>query len=82
MSIEFKELHEKIKKQRVIRDGKKVLKKSSDKDGYKINSDGKEVKQTSAEKINRKRAQRKASIKRKAGKSKASAKRKRSMSLK
>lgn len=78
--MNLKILVEKIVKKKVIRDGHKVLKKTSDKEGYRI-KDGKEVKMSSQEKLARSKAQKKGAIKRKSSKSSANMKRAKSNRL-
>jgi len=72
------EYEEKIVKKKVVRDGKRIIKKTTDKDGYKM-VDGKEVRMTPEEIRNRKKAGIKGAKKAKSKKSQTSAKRKRSM---
>ena len=69
------ELTEAVKKKVVYRNGKRLKKKVSTKDGYKMVG-GKEVRMKQKEKKNRKISQRKGAKKRKASKSKANRKRK------
>lgn len=79
--MEFTELNqliEKVVKKKVIRAGQRVKIKTSDKEGYKI-QDGKEVKISSREKINRARSMKKAVIKRKSTKNASLLKRAKSM---
>jgi hypothetical protein len=61
-------LQEKLIKTWVVRNGKRVLKFKTDREGYKVVKDGsifKEIRMTPQELMNRKKAQRKASLKRK-----------------
>ena len=74
------DLDEGVKTVTVVRDGKRVKKKVTDKDGYKI-IDGKEVKMDPKEVKNRKKAQKKAGKKKK-NKSHTAADKKRAKSMK
>lgn len=56
-------IREKIERKRVVRDGKKnILKKKSDKQGFKV-VDGKEIKMSAIEKLNRKKGAKRGAIK-------------------
>jgi len=76
--MKFMELEEKIVKMKVIRDGKKKIIKKTDQVGYKM-VNGKSVKMSAIEKLNRSKSQRKASIKRKAKTNVSNLKRKKSI---
>ena len=65
---------EALKKKIVFRGGKRMVLKKTDKKGYKV-VDGKEVKMSAKEKMNRKKAAKKAAMKRKSGSAKAAKKR-------
>ena len=65
---------EALKKKKVVRGGKKMILKKTDKKGYKVVA-GKEVKMSAKEKMNRKKAAKKAAMKRKSGSAKAAKKR-------
>ncbi len=65
---------EALKKKIVYRGGKKIILKKTNKKGYKV-VDGKEVKMSAKEKMNRKKAAKKAAMKRKSGSAKAAKKR-------
>ena len=72
------EYNEAIRRKRVVRKGKVIRKKISDKEGYRIDKSGKEVRMSPAEKRKRKKAARRAAIKRRAKKSQISRQRKKS----
>jgi hypothetical protein len=72
------EYEEKIVKKKVVRDGKRIIKKTTDKENYKM-VDGKEVRMSPQEIRNRSKAAKKGAKKAKSKKSQTSAKRKRSM---
>jgi len=69
---------EALKKKIVFRGGKKMVLKKTDKKGYKV-VDGKEVKMSAKEKMNRKKAAKKGAMKRKSGAAAAAKKRAKSM---
>jgi len=69
---------EALKRKIVFRAGKKIILKKTDKKGYKV-VDGKEVKMSAKEKMNRKKAAKKGAMKRKSGSAAAAKKRARSM---
>ena len=69
---------EALKKKIVFRGGKRMVLKKTDKKGYKV-VDGKEVKMSAKEKMNRKKAAKKSVMKRKSGAAAAAKKRARSM---
>lgn len=74
------DMDERVVKKKVIRNGKKVIIKKSDKAGYKIDN-GKEVKMKSGEIRKRAKSAKKASKKRKANKASIQRKRKKSIKL-
>ena len=74
----FVELEEKMVKRKVIRDGKKIIKKTSDKEGYTI-KDGKEKKIPAQQRLKMSKAQKRGAMKRKKSKNIANIKRKKSM---
>lgn len=74
----FRDLSEKITKKKVIRDGKKLIKKTDDREGYKM-VDGKSVKMTAQERLKRSKAAKKSAIKRKSTTKQSNLKRKKSM---
>jgi hypothetical protein len=66
--LEENNLTERVQRKKVIRNGKRVIKWKTNKPGYRVVKSGnriKEVRMTPQEKLKRKRAQRKASVKRK-----------------
>jgi hypothetical protein len=69
---------EALKKKIVFRGGKKIIKKSTDKAGYKTVG-GKEVKMDAKEKMNRKKAAKKSAVKRKSKSGQSAKKRAKSM---
>ena len=69
---------EALKKKIVFRGGKRMVLKKTDKKGYKV-VDGKEVKMSAKEKMNRKKAAKKGAMKRKSGSAAAAKKRAKSM---
>jgi|TARA_B100002003_G_C13833187_1_gene409395 hypothetical protein len=69
---------EALKKKIVFRGGKRMVLKKTDKKGYKV-VDGKEVKMSAKEKMNRKKAAKKGAMKRKSGAAAAAKKRAKSM---
>jgi hypothetical protein len=80
--MKFKEaldLLETVKLKKVVRQGKIIKKKTTNRDGYKIDAYGKEVRMSAQEKMRRKKAGIKAARKSKSKRSSASIKRKRSM---
>jgi hypothetical protein len=60
----IKSLEEALKRKVVYRDGKKVIQKKSDKEGYKT-QDGKEVKMSAKERLTRSKTAKKAAKKKK-----------------
>jgi len=72
------DIDEAVRRKRVVRGGKVMIKKKTDKSGYKVKN-GKEVRMTSQERMKRKRASIKAARKRKGRQSMIQKKRKRSM---
>ena len=69
---------EALKKKIVVRGGKRMVLKKTDKKCYKVVG-GKEIKMSAKEKMNRKKAAKKAAMKRKSGSAKAAKKRAKSM---
>ena len=69
---------EALKKKIVFRGGKRMVLKKTDKKGYKV-VDGKEIKISAKEKMNRKKAAKKGAMKRKSGSAAAAKKRAKSM---
>ena len=69
---------EALKKKIVFRGSKRMVLKKTDKKGYKV-VDGKEVKMSAKEKMNRKKAAKKGAMKRKSGAAAAAKKRAKSM---
>ena len=61
---ELVEITEALKRKKVVRGGKVVKKKVSDKEGYKTDKSGKEVKMSAKEKLARKKGAKRAAIKR------------------
>ena len=79
--MNLKKLQEKIVKSKVVRDMKRnIIKKTTDKDHYKIEG-GKEVKMSTKEELLRKRGAKRGSIKRKSTQAVASIKAQKSKNL-
>ncbi len=76
--MHIRELAERVKKVKVVRGGKVQKVNRSTRDGFKV-KDGKEVKQTSQEKIKLKKAQKKGALKRKSTKAIANLRRQKSI---